>query len=143
MPISLKQCEKKVKPLASLPLPFGVDWDVLEGQLAKALAEHAYSLEHASRVIARLVSTEQSRPFPARLIEACGEVSCETGGPGGIPDACAQCRDQGGYWVRQTAVKDLGFGQREYHYSGRCNCARGKWLAAKDRELQSIEYCHV
>jgi hypothetical protein len=139
MSATLKHCETELKRLVNLPPPFGVNRATLSIELARALAKYSKTSEHASRIVQRVIETLTVCPTPAELIGVCREVSTEVTA---LPDPCTNCRELSD-WVHQAAIKDVGFGRQEYHYSGRCNCARGRILTAKDRELQRVEHLDV
>jgi len=134
-------CAKEVERFGNLPVPFGVDRATLKIELSRALLKYAKDLKHAGRVVQQIIETAIVCPTVAELITVTREVSADATG---LPEPCNKCAADGGYWVHQMAIKDVGFGTQEYHYSGRCNCARGRELGHRDRaEQPKIDYAHV
>lgn len=131
MSATAKHCKAEICFLRSLPSPFGTERAVLEEELVRVLAGRAQTNEHATRIIRQVLDEFKMCPTPAELADICRQIDPD---PKGLPDPCARCRADGGYWVQQQAIKNEGFGQQEYHYSGRCNCKRGKELARRDKD---------
>ena len=134
-------CQKQVKRLSGLPSPFGSDRKMLDLELAAALARHASGDDHATRIVAHLIEATVTCPTPSQILSASQEVQVNATA---LPEPCERCQPDGGYWVQQRAIKNLGLGMHEYHYSGRCNCRRGRELSNRDRDLQHMtakDYC--
>jgi hypothetical protein len=83
-------------------------------ELVDTLVKHTKSEEHARRVIALALETSSNCPTPYDLVQLCRG----TGEGSALPNGCRECG--GGYW-RLTAAG-----------ATRCDCARGKALAAMD-----------
>ena len=123
-------CDREVERLSKLPAPFGVDRKGLIEELKLILLGRSQSNDHLTRIVQRAVETCITCPTPAELIGLLGEVDADATA---LAEPCSRCAPDGGYWVQQMAIKNIGFGQQQYDYSGRCNCARGKELARRDK----------
>lgn len=85
----------------------------------RALRNHSRTEKHTQKIIDSLLETCQFFPTVADIVQASGYIS-----EGDTPGGCDQCA--GEPWV---AVK-----RGAYDASVRCNCERGKYLRARDRE---------
>ena len=116
-----------VRRLAALPLPFGADPSTLGKELVTALKTRARDLEHARRIVERILETAETCPTPAQLAAVAANVDPDNGR---MPPACKLCLENGGYYVHTERI----IGSKRVNFSGRCQCPRGRFLAAKDRE---------
>lgn len=131
MSASVEHCRKAVQRLQSIPLAFGVDRAVLSEELTRVLLRYAISDAHVTSVLANVEVTANICPTPAGLKTALAEVADSFRSYSGDSQRpCGVCAANGGNWVSHREIRDGA----EYWYAGRCNCARGRYLSALDKE---------
>ena len=132
MSATIAHCNTEVKRLlGGLPLVFGIDREVTLKLLAQVLRGHCSDDQHASAVVARVIETRHQCPTPAELAGLCGEIPREDG----MPRGCAKCRSASGQeWDDFIHVYSEAYGREQHvaNFSGRCSCARGRYLRALD-----------
>ena len=125
--LDLKDIKKQVARLGGLSFPpiTPEGWT----ELGKVLQRRCLTINHVERVIDRWLETEENVPKPAQLGSLTSDVPSDPAMDRPIlPDPCEGCAPEG-FW---RTVQRLDLNGQIVECSARCNCARGRHLAAMD-----------
>jgi hypothetical protein len=108
-------CKRLVRLCGGLDF-FPQDQEV-QSLLVERLHMAARDHQHAKSIIYRWLDTQTAAPKVADFLKTAAEMRPARG----LPDACGECKQSGGYWV----FTDRG--------ADRCRCPRGQALSQMDR----------
>ena len=98
-------------------------------ELCKVLQRRCQSMDHIERVIERWIESEENAPKPVQLARLCAEVPADPAAEHlelALP--CDVCAPEG-FW---RYVERIGADGVPIDSVSRCNCRRGRQLAAAD-----------
>jgi len=133
MPLTREQAQRVAARIAAAPalLP-----QTAEGrtELVDAILRHCSDADHAKNVMTEVLDGALK---PVNLVAEIAMIAGRTRRPDQPPPGCQQCDVGEDITTGATRWSPFVHVQiRGYSAARRCDCARGRWLAARDQERQ-------